>query len=101
METLRMSGKERNRLRIMAGIKAGELTLVQAAGLARLSYRQIKRVWRRYRDEGDAGLVHRLRGQASARRIAPEVRARILDRVEAVIRISGRLWRQSICWGKA
>jgi len=78
-----MSGKERKRLTIMAGIKAGELTLVQAAGLARLSYRQIKRVWRRYRDEGDAGLVHRLRGQASARRIAPEVRARILDRVEA------------------
>ena len=83
METLRMSRKERNRLTIMAGLKSGELSLVQAAGLASLSYRQIKRVWRRYQDQGDAGLVHRLRGQASARRIASELRARILARVEA------------------
>ena len=66
-----MSRKERNRLTIMAGVKSGELTLVQAGGLASLSYRQIKRVWRRYQAQGDAGLVHRLRGQASARRIAP------------------------------
>ena len=78
-----MSRKERNRLTIMVGLRSRELTLVQAAGLARLSYRQIKRVWRRYQDQGDAGLVHRLRGQASARRIAPELRTRILARVEA------------------
>ena len=78
-----MSRKERNRLTIMAGLKRGELTLVQAAGMARLSYRQIKRVWRRYQDQGDVGLVHRLRGQASARRIAPELRTRILARIEA------------------
>src|SRR5664280_179617 len=83
METLKMSRKERNRLTIMAGVKSGKLRLVQAAGLASLSYRQIKRVWRRYQAQGDAGLVHRLRGQASARRIAPELRARILARVEA------------------
>jgi len=83
METLKMSRKERNRLTIMAGLRSGKLRLVQAAGLASLSYRQMKRVWRRYQDEGDAGLVHRLRGQASARRIAPELRARILARVEA------------------
>ena len=78
-----MSRKERNRLTIMAGLNKGELSLVQAAGVAGLSYRQIKRVWRRYQDEGDAGLVHRLRGQPSVRRIAPELRARILARVEA------------------
>lgn len=68
---------------IMAGVKSGELTLVQAAGLGSLSYRQVKRVWRRYQDQGDAGLVHRLRGRASARRKDPELRARILARVEA------------------
>lgn len=78
-----MSRKERNRLTIMAGVKSGELTLVQAAGLARLSYRQIKRVWRRYQDQGDPGLVHRLRGRVSSRRIAPELRTRILERLEA------------------
>jgi hypothetical protein len=78
-----MSRKERKRLVIMAGVNRDELTLVQAAGLTRLSYRQVKRVWRRYQDQGDAGLVHRLRGRASARRLAPELRARILARVEA------------------
>jgi transposase len=83
MEILRMSRKERNRLTIMAGVKSGELSLVQAAGLAGLSYRQIKRVWHRYQDQGDAGLVHRLRGRASLRRTAPELRAKILVRVEA------------------
>jgi transposase len=78
-----MSRKERERLVIMAGVKRDELTLVQAAGLTGLSYRQVKRVWRRYQDQGDAGLVHRLRGRPSSRRFVPELRARILARVEA------------------
>jgi transposase len=77
-----MSRKERKRLTIMAGVKSGDLTLVQAAGLASISYRQVKRVWRRYQDQGEAGLVHRLRGRASPRRKDPELRARILARVE-------------------
>ena len=78
-----MSRKERKRLVIMAAVKRDELTLVQAAGLSSLSYRQVKRVWRRYQGQGDAGLVHRLRGRASPRRKAPELRAKILARVEA------------------
>jgi transposase len=65
---------------IMVGIKRQELTLVQAAQVMDLSYRQAKRVWRRYRTEGDAGLVHRLRGQPSLRRKAPELRQRVLAR---------------------
>ena len=53
-------------IRIMAGVKSKELTQVQAAELMGLGYRQAKRIWRRYQDEGDAGLIHRLRGQAPA-----------------------------------
>jgi len=78
-----MSGKERSRLTILAAVKQRELRLVQAAGLLGLSYRQTKRVWRRYRDQGDAGLVHRLRGRPSPRQIAPEVRGQILARMAA------------------
>ena len=78
-----MSWKEGKRLTILAGLKQRELKLVQAAGLMGLSYRQTKRVWRRYQDQGDAGLVHRLRGRSSARRTAPEIRAKILARVAA------------------
>lgn len=81
MEILKMSRKERKRLTILAAVKRSELTLTAAAELLAMSYRQAKRVWRRYRELGDAGLVHRLRGRPSPRRTVPEVRARILARV--------------------
>jgi hypothetical protein len=65
-----MSRKERRRLELMARVRDQELTLVKIAELLPLSYRQTKRLWRRYRTEGDVGLVHRLRGRPSPRRIA-------------------------------
>jgi Homeodomain-like domain len=77
-----MSRKERDRLRIMVGVKEEELTLVQAAGLMGVGYRQSKRIWRRYQDRGDAGLVHRLRGRPSARRKPPALRAQVLAKYE-------------------
>ena len=80
METLKMSRNERERLTIRAGVKSQELTQVQAAELLGLGYRQTKRVWRRYQDEGDAGLVHRLRGKAGLRRKPPAVRPQVLAR---------------------
>ena len=75
-----MSRKERNRMAIMAGVKSGELTQVQAAELMGLSYRQAKRVWRRYQEEGEAGLVHRLRGREGLRGKPPALRAQVLAR---------------------
>lgn len=60
------------------------------AGVARrvgLSYRQVKRVWRRYRVEGARGLMHRGRGRRSNRGIAEEVRERCL--AECRGRLSG------------
>ena len=75
-----MSRKERDRITIMAGVKSNELSQVQAAELMGLGYRQAKRVWRRYQNEGDAGLVHRLRGQPGLRRKAPAVRAQVMAR---------------------
>lgn len=75
-----MSEKERRRIGIMESVKAGELSVAEAAQVLGLCYRQAKRVWRRYQDHGDAGLVHRLRGQPGKRRKAPELRAKILAR---------------------
>ena len=73
-----MSTRERKRLVVMAGVQRQELTLLQASGLLGLGYRQVKRVWRRYREQGDAGLVHRLRGRPSARRKPARVRTEVL-----------------------
>jgi len=75
-----MSRKERARLTVLVGVKGQELTLVQAAELMGVCYRQSKRIWQRYQAEGDAGLVHRLRGQASARRKPAALRTQILAR---------------------
>jgi len=75
-----MSRKERDRLTVMTGVTKEELTLVQASGLMRVCYRQGKRIWKRYQADGDAGLVHRLRGKPSARRKPPELRTRALAR---------------------
>src|ERR1039458_7257489 len=80
METLTMSRKERERLTVMMGVTNQKLTLVQASELMRVCYRQSKRIWKRYQADGDAGLVHRLRGKPSARRKPPELRAQALAR---------------------
>jgi transposase len=80
MGTLTMSRKERERLKVMAGIQEQELTLVQASQLLGVSYRQSKRIWQRYQADGDAGLVHRLRGKPSARRKPSALRAKVLAR---------------------
>ena len=40
-----MSGKERERMTVMAGVQAKELTLVQTAELMAVGYRQSKRIW--------------------------------------------------------
>lgn len=79
METLRMSGRERQRLGMMGRVARGELKLSKAAELLGVSYRQAKRIWRRYREGGDRGLVHGLRGRASNRRSDRLQRERVVE----------------------
>ena len=74
--SLLMSRKERKRLAVLAQVKSGELKLVTAGEVMGVTYRQAKRVWRRYRVEGDAGLVHRSRGRPSPRRKPVALRRR-------------------------
>jgi hypothetical protein len=78
MEMISMSRKERKRLEAFSRVKAGDLTLVVASGLLGLSYRQAKRAWARYQSQGDAGLVHRLRGRSSNRQSQDQVKQQAL-----------------------
>lgn len=64
---LLMSAKERRRKSIFDRVKADELTLVEASEVLGLSYRHCRRSYKRFREEGDAGLVHRSRGRPSSR----------------------------------
>lgn len=79
METLKMSAKERGRVGVMTQVKKG-LRLVEAARLMRVSYRQAKRIWRRYQQAGDRGLVHGHRGRVSNRKRPEEEHQRIVER---------------------
>jgi len=80
MDELRMSRKERERLEVCGRVKRGELSLVKAAELLELSYRQAKRVYRRYRKAGARGLVHQSRGRVSNRATPGKTRQTVLDR---------------------
>lgn len=79
MGDITMSAKERRRLEVLARVRDGNLILMKAAEWMVLSYRQAKRVWRRYRQEGDRGLIHRSRGQASGRSKGESFRQAVLD----------------------
>lgn len=80
MERLTMSMRERKRLEVLSRVKRGEISLVKAATLLQLSYRQAKRIYGRYRREGDRGLLHGLRGRVSNRKTEASQRERILER---------------------
>ena len=58
-----MSEQEVRRAAVFSrGVKGG-WTLLEAAERMEVSYRQAKRLWKRYQAEGPAGLVHGNSGQ--------------------------------------
>jgi transposase len=60
-----MSSEELRRVEVLARVRSKQLRIVDASKLLHVSYRQAKRLWRRYRDEGAAGLKHRHAGRPS------------------------------------
>ena len=62
---LAMSGRERERLIVIAQVCGKVLSQGAAAERLGICVRQVKRLVRAYRGEGDAGLVSRQRGPAS------------------------------------
>jgi hypothetical protein len=73
-----MSCSELRRAGVLARVESGELKLVNAAVIMGLSYRQTKRLGRRYRAEGAAGLKHRSAGRDSNRKKPKKFRERIM-----------------------
>ena len=78
-----MSEREVRRGAALAQVAAQEWTLVEAAERMELSYRQAKRVWKRYRKHGAAGLVHRSAGRSSNRAKPQKFRAKVLRLIRA------------------
>ena len=76
-----LSKRELQRGEILARVKAEELPLKDAAAVMKVSYRQAKRLWKRYRAGGAAALKHGNAGRKSNRARAVKERNRILKRV--------------------
>ena len=74
-----MSTTELRRAGVLARVAAGTLKLGSAARLMEVSYRQAKRLYRRYRATGAKGLKHRSAGRASNRATDARTRGRVLS----------------------
>jgi hypothetical protein len=73
METFTMSRKEVPRPGLLRHCVAGRITNAQAAQALHLSVRQVQRLKGRLVRDGVRGLIHRLRGRPSNRRLAAAV----------------------------
>jgi hypothetical protein len=73
-----MDVRERHRLETFSQVKSGQITIGQAGVICGLSHRQARRVWKRYKDHGDAGLVHQGRGRLGNHRTRAALREQAL-----------------------
>jgi len=70
--------KELKRLHVIHKVLDGGLRQVEAAGILSLSERQIGRMVKRIREEGDKGIQHRSRGKESNRRLPKKLIKRVV-----------------------
>jgi hypothetical protein len=73
-----MSEREMRRAAVLAQVKRGNWKLVEAAERMDLSYRQAKRLWKRYQSKGAVGLVHGSAGRASNRAKPKKIRTKVM-----------------------
>lgn len=70
-----LSRRELDRVGAIEAVAAGRLQQREAAKQLGLSVRQVKRLVRRFRDQGAAGLASRRRGRPSNNRVSDQLRA--------------------------
>jgi DNA-binding Lrp family transcriptional regulator len=78
---LALSQRDRDRLKELHGVIRGQQGLTDAAGHLGLSTKQARRLLERIVEEGDQGVIHRLRGRSSNRGIAARIRAKAVKRL--------------------
>jgi transposase len=76
-----MSKRELVRVEVLARVRSKQLRVLDAGRLMQVSYRQAKRLWKRYREEGAAGLQHRSAGRPSNHAHEKKFRQKVLQLV--------------------
>jgi transposase len=71
--------KELKRLYVIHRILEGAITQAEAARLTGLSERQIRRIVKRIREEGDSGITHKSRGSQSNRAKPQKLKDRLIE----------------------
>jgi hypothetical protein len=84
-----MKDRLAERFRILSMVDRHRISLCEAAVLLRLSHRQIRRLYKRYHENGVQGLVHGLKGRTSNRKIPDGVRQSIISYYKNYYRNSG------------
>ncbi len=69
--------KELRHLYVIRKVLDKEITQVKASEILSLSSRQIRRILKRVRREGDKGVIHKSRGRPSNRRIPDTIREKV------------------------
>src|SRR5580658_1254069 len=77
-----MSKRERECLRVLDRVKRGEVSVREASEILKMSYRQCRRKYKRYKEKGDEGLVHLGRGKASNRKYGDETRTEVIKKYQ-------------------
>src|SRR5262249_22058583 len=77
-----MSTRELERVEVMGRVAKAGLKLVDAAVMLQLSYRQVKRLWRRFQQVGGKGLKHGNAGRPSNRGKPMKLRHRVLHLIK-------------------
>jgi len=77
-----MSQEELKKVEVLARVQSGGLRVKDAAALLGLSYRQAKRLWKRYRQEGAAGMKHGSAGRRSNQAYPASLHREVLERVQ-------------------
>jgi len=77
-DTVTMSQKELRRLHFVRNALGKVITQAEAAEAIGVSERQVRRISKRVREEGDRGLIHRFRGRPSNRAIPVPIKSKIL-----------------------
>ena len=75
---LPMGQKELVRSKVLAMVVEGKLSLKEGSVRLKVSYRQAKRLVRKYKEQGDQGLIHGLTGKRSNHGADQELRSQVL-----------------------
>lgn len=76
-QILTMNNKERERIKVLSQITERKITVSDASEILRISERQGYRILKRYREQGDIGIIHKLRGRSSNRGYPHELREKV------------------------